>query len=210
VLDVNGLKVYENYLDVDAQKRFLALIEAIVTASPFFDPISPYSKKPMGTLMTNAGELGWCADVENGFRYQTEHPVTGQLWAQMPDELIAIWNDVAGYELLPECCLVNYYNNNSAKLGMHKDIDEDNFDAPIVSVSLGDTCKFRMGLTEKPSPTKSFDLHSGTVLVMGGKTARNAYHGVDRIKFGSSDLLKSNAMFSDGGRLSLTLRRVTK
>lgn len=209
MIEVNGLSIYEDYLDTNGQKHFLSLVEDIVNESPFFIPVSPYNKKPMGTLMTNAGELGWCADVENGFRYQNIHPETGNKWSPMPQEIIDMWNDLTGYEKPPECCLINYYNNEDAKLGIHKDIDEDNLSAPILSISLGDTCKFRMGLTTERTPTRSFDINSGTVMIMGGDTARNAYHGVDRIDFASNDLLKSSPMFKQGGRLSLTIRRVS-
>ncbi len=87
-------------------------------------------------------------------------------------------------------------------MGLHQDRDEADFDAPVVSVSLGDTARFRIGGPNRADPTKSLDLKSGDVLVFGGP-ARLAFHGIDRILKGTSTLL------SDGGRINLTLRVVT-
>jgi len=88
-------------------------------------------------------------------------------------------------------------------MGLHQDRDEDDFDAPVVSLSLGDSCLFRIGGRQRGDPTRSFRLHSGDALVLGGN-ARLAFHGVDRIVPGTSTLLP------EGGRLNLTLRRVTR
>ena len=87
-------------------------------------------------------------------------------------------------------------------MGLHQDKDEGSFDAPVVSISLGDPARFRMGGPLRKDPTESTILNSGDVVVMGG-TARLAYHGVDRILFGKGPLLP------DGGRINLTLRVVT-
>jgi alkylated DNA repair protein (DNA oxidative demethylase) len=88
-------------------------------------------------------------------------------------------------------------------MGLHQDRDEADFDAPVVSISLGDDCLFRVGGRQRRNPTKSVRLSSGDVLVLGGD-ARLAFHGVDRIYPGTSSLL------ADGGRINLTLRRVTR
>lgn len=87
-------------------------------------------------------------------------------------------------------------------MGMHQDRDEGEFDWPVVSISLGDEALFRMGNVERAGGTESIWLRSGDVVVMGG-AARLAYHGIDRIRFGSSRLLPN------GGRINLTLRVVT-
>jgi len=87
-------------------------------------------------------------------------------------------------------------------MGLHQDRDESDFSAPMVSVSLGDDCLFRVGGTKCGDPSQSFRLASGDVFVLGG-TSRLAFHGVDRIYPGTSTLLKN------GGRINLTLRRVT-
>ena len=76
------------------------------------------------------------------------------------------------------------------------------FDYPVLSISLGDDALFRMGNAKRGGKTESVWLSSGDVVVMGGP-ARLTYHGVDRIRFGSSGLLPK------GGRINLTLRVVT-
>ncbi len=88
-------------------------------------------------------------------------------------------------------------------MGLHQDRDEHDFDAPVVSLSLGDTCIFRIGGNERRGPTGVVRLASGDALVLGG-TARLAFHGVDRIVSGSSTLLPQ------GGRINVTMRRVTR
>jgi alkylated DNA repair protein (DNA oxidative demethylase) len=70
-------------------------------------------------------------------------------------------------------------------------------------VSLGDTGIFRVGGTSRKDPTRQLELKSGDVVVLGGGD-RLAYHGIDRILSGTSDLIP------EGGRFNLTLRRVTK
>lgn len=155
----------------------------------------------MRVRMTNCGPLGWVTDREGGYRYQATHPLTGRPWPAMPARLRQIWSDLAGDAPEPEACLVNFYDQK-ARLGLHQDRDEKNFNAPVVSISLGDSCLFRVGGTQRKDPTRSLRLESGDAVVLGGP-ARLAYHGVDRIYPGTSTLLKQ------GGRINLTLRRVT-
>jgi alkylated DNA repair protein (DNA oxidative demethylase) len=98
--------------------------------------------------------------------------------------------------------LINYYRPN-AKMGLHQDRDEADFAAPVVSLSLGAACLFRIGGGQRRDPTCSLRLNSGDVLVLGGD-ARLAFHGVDRIYPGTSTLL------AEGGRINVTMRRVTR
>ena len=88
-------------------------------------------------------------------------------------------------------------------MGPHQDRDEEDFDAPVVSLSLGNSCLFRVGGLKRGDPTRSFRLDSGDALVLGG-SARLAFHGVDQIYPGTSTLLP------EGGRINLTLRRVLR
>jgi alkylated DNA repair protein (DNA oxidative demethylase) len=161
----------------------------------------PKSGRPMSVGMSNCGPLGWVSD-ERGYRYERGHPQTRQVWPAIPDILLRLWSDVAQYRHPPEACLINYYGPN-AKMGLHQDRDEVDFSAPVVSVSLGDSCLFRVGGLKRGDPTRSLRLNSGDVLVLGGE-ARLAFHGVDRIYAGTSTLL------SEGGRINLTMRRVTQ
>jgi alkylated DNA repair protein (DNA oxidative demethylase) len=184
------------------QGRLLGALRAVMAEAPLFTPTMPRSGKPMSVRMTNCGPLGWVTDKEQGYRYQATHPVTGKPWPAMPQALLDLWREVASYPADPEACLVNYYVGD-AKMGLHRDKDEEDFAAPVVSVSLGDSAVFRVGGLTRKDPTHAFELKSGDVVVLGGDD-RLAYHGIDRILPGTSDLLP------EGGRLNLTLRRVTK
>jgi alkylated DNA repair protein (DNA oxidative demethylase) len=184
------------------QAALLAALRAVIEEAPLFTPTMPRSGKKMSVRMTNCGPLGWVTDRDGGYRYQATHPVTGKPWPAMPGALLKLWREVAGYPAPPEACLVNYYVGG-AKMGLHQDKDEDDFAAPVVSVSLGDSAIFLIGGLTRKDPTQALELRSGDVVVLGGDD-RLAYHGIDRILPGTSALLP------EGGRLNLTLRRVTK
>lgn len=152
--------------------------------------------------MTCAGRVGWVSD-RGGYRYEERHPVTGRPWPPIPPGALALARACAseagfsGYE--PETCLVNFYPPGG-RLGMHRDDDEADLAAPIVSVSLGDACVFRFGGAGKRDPWRDFVLRSGDVVVFGGP-ARLAWHGVPRTFPGTG-------AHPGGGRVNLTFRRV--
>jgi len=196
-LNVRGFEIHKGWLDAQAQVALLEAVRGIAKDAPVFSPMTPYGK-PMSVQMTSAGRFGWVSD-RSGYRYATQHPA-GLAWPAIPDPVLAIWDAVSDSDRQPECCLVNFYGEG-ARMGMHQDRDEASFDHPVVSVSLGDEGLFRIGNTEKGGKTESLWLTSGDVVVMGGD-ARLTYHGVDRIRFGSSTLLPK------GGRINLTLRVV--
>ena len=197
-----GVRHIPDFLNRAAQEALLEDIRAVVQAAPLYVPTMPRTGKPMSVRMTNCGTLGWVTDKERGYRYQPVHPVTGEPWPPIPEPLLALWQQIARYEAPPEACLVNFYEAG-AKMGLHQDRDEQDFDAPVLSVSLGDTCLFRVGEKTREGGTVSFKLSSGDLVVLGGE-GRLAFHGVDRIYPATSTLLKN------GGRINLTLRRVTK
>lgn len=197
---LSGFRLIPGYLDRAAQEDLATALAEIVAAAPLFAPRMPKTGSPFSVRMTNCGPLGWVSDVA-GYRYQPTHPITGRPWPPMPPALLDAWRDLTGYPPLPEACLVNWYGPQ-AKMGLHQDRDEADFAAPVLSLSLGDTALFRLGGTTRKAPTTSFRLASGDALVLGGE-ARLAFHGVDRILPGTSTLL------SGGGRLNLTLRRVS-
>jgi DNA oxidative demethylase len=197
-----GVRHMPLYLARDEQAALVEDIHHVVQAAPLYVPTMPRSGKPMSVRMTNCGSLGWCTDQDRGYRYQSTHPETGLPWPPIPERLLHLWREVAGYPHPPEACLVNFYSE-TARMGMHQDRDEEDFDAPVVSVSLGDACLFRVGEARRDGRTVSFRLESGDVVVLGGE-GRLCFHGVDRIYPSTSALLKN------GGRINLTLRRVTK
>lgn len=197
-LILRGVDIRKGHLDSAAQRQIIAALRPILKAAPLFHP-STASGRKMSVRMTSAGTMGWVSDSA-GYRYQGAHP-KGVPWPAIPDEILAIWNDLAGAGRDPDCCLINFYGEG-ARMGLHQDKDEADFSWPVLSVSLGDDALFRIGNTTRGGKTESVWLSSGDVVIMGGP-ARLAYHGIDRIRFGSSRLLPR------GGRINLTLRVAT-
>jgi alkylated DNA repair protein (DNA oxidative demethylase) len=195
-----GLRYAPGYLSAAEQHDLLAAIRAILREAPLFTPRMPRSGKAFSVRMGNCGPLGWVSD-ETGYRYQATHPETGRPWPAIPEPVLKAWRELSGYDLPPEACLINFYAP-TARMGLHQDRDEQDFAAPVVSLSLGDSCVFRVGGNRRSDPTRSFRLASGDAVVLGGES-RLIFHGVDRIIGGTSSLLP------EGGRINLTLRRVT-
>ena len=194
------MRILPGRLDVAQQQRLLTEIRQVLAQAPLFGPIMPRSGSPYSVRMSNCGPLGWLSD-RSGYRYTPVHPVTGLPWPEIPAMVLDLWREATGTAYAPQACLINYYGPE-AKLGLHRDQDEEARDAPILSISLGDTALFRLGGPERRSPTRSLRLGSGDLLVLAGPS-RHWFHGVDRILPGTSKLL------AEGGRINLTLRRVT-
>lgn len=196
-LEIRGFKVFKSALNRAEQEGIAEDIRAVAAKAPMFSPQTPYGK-PMSVRMTSAGRYGWYAD-RRGYRYVQAHP-EGQAWPAIPGSVLKVWDRITGLDRAPDCCLINYYAAE-ARMGMHQDRDEADFTWPVLSISLGDEGLFRIGNLTRGGKTESIWLQSGDVVLMGGD-ARLTYHGLDRIKPGTSSLLK------DGGRLNLTLRVV--
>jgi alkylated DNA repair protein (DNA oxidative demethylase) len=196
-----GVNYFPGFLDRAAQEALRDEVLAILELAPPFRPRMPRTGKPFSVMMSNCGALGWVSD-EAGYRYQPTHPETGRPWPATPPTLLAAFEAIAPDAPSPEACLINLYDS-AARMGLHQDRDEEELGAPVVSLSLGDTALFRVGGLQRNAPTRSFRLASGDAMALAGK-GRLAFHGVDRIIAGSSTLLPR------GGRINLTLRRVTK
>jgi DNA oxidative demethylase len=200
-----GFRYLPGRLDTAAQAALVAELKEVLAEAPLFRPTMPRSGRPFSVRMTSAGSHGWFAD-RAGYRYLERHPETGRPWPPIPAALQALWQAEAGYPAGPQCCLINVYSAE-ARMGLHRDEDEETFAAPVVSLSLGDSAVFRLGGPERRGPTRSLKLHSGDVIILGG-AARRAYHGIDRVLGGSSRLLE-RAGWEGAGRINITLRRVT-
>ena len=197
----DGFRHLPGLLPPARQAALIRAVAAVVEAAPWTVPTMPRSGRPFSVRMTNAGLLGWVSD-RDGYRYQTLHPDTGRPWPAIPAAALEVWQEAARSDVLPECCLVNLYRDG-ARMGLHQDRDEQDFAAPVVSVSLGDRALFRIGGTSRRDPTRSLWLESGDVVVLGG-ASRLAFHGIERVEAGTSGLVPG------GGRINLTLRRVTR
>lgn len=199
--DLDGFRLLPGYLSRAEQESLRDAVFARLKAGPFYIPRMPKSGAPLSVRMTNFGPLGWVTDKEQGYRYQAEHPETGQPWADMPERVLELWSELTEYRAPPQACLVNLYEGE-ARMGLHVDADEEAWDAPVLSISLGDTALFRIGGPVRSDPTRSVRLASGDIVVLGG-ASRRFYHGIDRVLPGTSRLLPK------GGRINLTVRRVT-
>jgi alkylated DNA repair protein (DNA oxidative demethylase) len=196
-LEVRGVRLWRVLLDRWKQERIVADIDRVVAAAPFVRPITPWGK-PMSVEMTSAGRFGWITD-RSGYRYEPQQ-ADGRDWPPIPDSVLEVWRAVSDDDRMPDCCLINRYGPKS-RMGLHQDRDERDFSHPVVSISLGDDALFRIGGTRRSDPTESIWLTSGDVVALAG-AARLAYHGIDRLRAASSDLLP------DEGRINLTLRVV--
>jgi DNA oxidative demethylase len=199
-INQNGFALYPTLLDRAAQEALLKAVLEAQSTTPFYRPTMPRNGTPFSVRMTNMGPLGWVSDKDGGYRYQARHPETGQAWPPIPQALLDIWELVSNYPAPPQACLVNLYRDG-AKMSLHVDASEQVKDAPVVSVSLGDTAIFRLGGPQRGGKTASFRLASGDVMTLGG-AARHFYHGIDRVLGGSSTLIDG------GGRINLTMRVV--
>lgn len=195
------MRLLPGLLPPERQHALVAEVRAVLAEAPLYSPVMPRSGSPYSVRMSNCGRLGWLSD-RSGYRYSPVHPLTGRPWPALPAAALDLWRQATGVAYEPEACLINYYGPQ-AKLGLHRDEDEEAREAPILSISLGDTALFRLGGPTRKSPTRSLRLSSGDAIVLEGPS-RNWFHGVDRILPGTSRLL------DEGGRFNLTLRRVTQ
>lgn len=158
-----------------------ALVEslgAVVAKAPFRHMVTPGGFR-MSVAMTNCGSLGWVSDAA-GYRYDPVDPLTGKRWPRMPSSFLELAGgaaDRAGFAgFVPDACLVNRYRPE-ARLTLHQDRNERDFEAPIVSVSLGIPAIFLFGGSKRTDRTRRVLLKHGDVVVWGGPD-RLRYHGV--------------------------------
>ena len=194
------MRLFPAVLSIDQQRRLAVEVHGVLERAPLYSPAMPRSGSPYSVRMSNCGSHGWVSD-RSGYHYTPAHPITDAPWPEIPPMVLDLWHSTTGVAYAPQACLINYYGAG-AKLGLHRDQDEEARDAPILSISLGDTAVFRLGGPERRSPTRTLRLSSGDLLMLAGPS-RHWFHGVDRILPGTSRLLP------EGGRINLTLRRVT-
>jgi DNA oxidative demethylase len=179
-----------------------AAVERIETAAPFRHLETPGGFR-MSVAMTNCGSLGWVSD-RHGYRYQSYDPLSGKPWPPMPQifmELAEAAAQAGGFPAFaPDACLVNRYQPG-ARLTLHQDKDERDFESPIVSVSLGLPAVFLFGGEVRSERQRRVPLQHGDVVVWGG-AARLRHHGVLPVKEGHHEILGAQ-------RVNLTFRRAS-
>ncbi len=192
-----------DWLGLDEQRR---LVEACREWARGPAPMR-HTKLPGGSTMSvQTVCLGW---HWLPYRYsRTADDVDGSPVTPMPPWLAELGRralagaygdaEAAGYD--PDAALVNFYDDK-ARMGLHQD-KEERSDAPVVSLSVGDSCTFRFGNTRtRGRPYTDIELRSGDLFVFGGPS-RFAYHGVPKVLPGTAD----PACGMESGRLNLTLR----
>jgi alkylated DNA repair protein (DNA oxidative demethylase) len=163
-------------------RELLADLASVVAAAPFRHMTTPGGFR-MSVAMTNCGTLGWVTD-RSGYRYTHDDPERGVPWPEMPASFLRLAADAAasaGFEgFVPDACLVNRYEPG-AKMSLHQDKDEQDFTAPIVSVSLGLPATFLFGGDARSDKPKRVPLVHGDIVVWGA-ASRLRYHGVAPLK----------------------------
>jgi DNA oxidative demethylase len=196
---LDGAVVLRQFALADADV-LLEGIDRVASEAPFRHVKTP-GGHAMSAAMSCCGQLGWVTD-SRGYRYQSEDPESGQPWPAMPEafrELARSAAETAGFKgFEPDACLINRYQPG-AKMGLHQDKDEEDFNQPIVSVSLGLPIVFQFGGLKRSERPIRVPLGHGDVVVWGGP-ARMRYHGVLTLKAGEHPQ-------TGGYRYNLTFRR---
>jgi DNA oxidative demethylase len=181
-------------------ERLVAALGRVVERAPFRHMVTPGGHR-MSVAMTNCGAAGWVTD-RAGYRYDHRDPESGRRWPAMPDEFAALAVQAAaraGFDgFAPDACLVNRYDPGT-RLSLHQDRNERDFEAPIVSVSLGLPAIFLFGGLERRDPARRVPLAHGDVAVWGGP-ARLTFHGVMPLDAGQHPALGAC-------RINLTFRK---
>ncbi|MGK5004590.1 DNA oxidative demethylase AlkB [Janthinobacterium sp. LB2P70] len=180
----------------------LPALDAIVLAAPLRHMATPGGLR-MSVAMSNCGPLGWVTDGR-GYRYARLDPASGLPWPPMPPVFLRLAQEAAlaaGYPgFVPDACLVNRYAPG-ARMALHQDRDECDFNAPIVSVSLGLPATFLFGGAERADKAARIVLLHGDVVVWGGAD-RLRFHGVAPLKEGEHAVLGAQ-------RINLTFRKAS-
>ncbi|WP_042398306.1 alpha-ketoglutarate-dependent dioxygenase AlkB family protein [Streptacidiphilus carbonis] len=192
------------WLTLEQQRELVAACRAWATGPV---PIR-HTRLPRGGAMSvQTVCIGWHWQP---YRYtRTAGDVNGQRVAAFPDWMVrlgrravldAYGDETAADGYTPDTALINFYDGQ-ARLGMHQDKDEKS-SAPVVSLSSGDTCVFRVGNTRtRTRPYTDVELASGDLFVFGGPS-RYVYHGVPKVYDGTAD----PATGLESGRLNITMR----
>jgi len=148
----------------------LADLRDIVEQAPFRHMVTPGGHQ-MSVAMTNCGGLGWVTD-RSGYRYEANDPKAAKPWPAMPRSFRGLAEQAADHAgfggFSPDACLINRYRPG-ARMSLHQDKDEEDFAAPIVSVSLGLPAIFLFGGLKRSDRPRRFRLQHGDIAVGAGR-----------------------------------------
>jgi DNA oxidative demethylase len=182
------------------EAELIAALREIVARAPFRHLVTPGGHR-MSVAMTNCGCFGWVTD-RTGYRYDANDPESAKPWPAMPPSFCRLARQAAreaGFTAFaPDACLINRYAPG-AKMSLHQDKDEEDFGAPIVSVSLGLPAVFLFGGLKRSDKPRRFRLEHGDVVAWGGPS-RLYFHGVAPLADGEHALLGRQ-------RINLTFRK---
>jgi alkylated DNA repair protein (DNA oxidative demethylase) len=183
-----------------SESLLLDHVQRIAAQAPFRHLTTPGGYQ-MSVAMTNCGEVGWISD-RTGYRYGALDPLSQRPWPLMPQaflDLAARAATIAGFPSFePDACLINRYQPGT-RLSLHRDYDEKDRAAPIVSVSIGVPAVFQWGGLRRNDRTRRVPLESGDVVVWGGES-RFVYHGI-------AALAESTHPLTGSERINLTFRK---
>jgi alkylated DNA repair protein (DNA oxidative demethylase) len=182
------------------ERELITALRDIAEQAPYRHMQTPGGHQ-MSVAMTNCGSAGWVTD-RLGYRYDGLDPVSGKPWPSMP----LIFRELAGQAaaqggfagFLPDACLINRYQPG-ARMSLHQDKDERDFENPIVSVSLGLPAIFLFGGSKRSDRPQRYRLEHGDIVVWGGPS-RLFFHGVAPLTDGEHLLLGRQ-------RVNLTFRK---
>jgi alkylated DNA repair protein (DNA oxidative demethylase) len=170
-------------------KHLLPVLERVLSDAPFRHMVTP-DGVTMSVALSNCGSLGWVTD-RRGYRYTPIDPGSGNPWPDLPDAFMQLAQAAAskaGFSgFMPDACLINRYEPG-AKMSLHQDKNELDYEWPVVSVSLGIPAMFLFGGMARSDKTQRVPLFHGDVVVWGGED-RLRYHGVLPLKHAGHPLL---------------------
>jgi DNA oxidative demethylase len=194
---IDGVYLFRTYVDSELFYRHIMEISKV---SPFRHMVTPGGKQ-MNIAITNAGDAGWYSD-RRGYRYQKIDPFTNKPWPNLPDSFLHIATEAAHkagfFNYKPDSCLINCYEPGK-RLTPHQDKNEQDFNQPIVSISLGVSAIFQMYGDKRGGSALNIPLHNGDLLVFGGP-ARHHFHGVKKLE-------KDHHPLTQNKRYNLTFRK---
>jgi alkylated DNA repair protein (DNA oxidative demethylase) len=211
---IEGFEHLEGYLDTARQREMLEACRRVIAREPLWRPVFAGKGfvQEFALENTNCGKYGWLGDT-NGFKY-SETSQSGKPWQPIPTEIMAVVEELTE-EYNAENCLINFYRDASGndgkvkklRLGLHQDRTERNRTAPIISISLGQSCIFQIGGLEKKDKVSEVVLKSGDIVILGGGRtgARNAFHGVKALIPNSTP---AELGMKTEGRINITVRQV--
>ena len=200
------MQFFFNSLNLQKQEDLVFDVLRIIKISPFFLPKIPRWNKPFNLMISNAGDWGWISNI-NGYRYTREHPITKRVWPKIPNSFLILWNKFVKSPILPNSCLINFYENSRSSLGLHQDKSENNCTVPVMTISIGNSAVLNYGHTRNKKNLRKKKLDSGAIVVMANES-RLIYHSIEGIINEENNILHklSPLFFPENSRVSITLR----